>query len=163
MNTLKVLFFILFSMLMCVQLANAQSINAVAELSKSSAHLKANLSADSTTKLTSEPTAKFPTATVKTAVRQDEQLNPEYHTVARQGRSDEGMLSRINKEYANKPLPTFSSEKEKSFPLATTNFGLHYSPNGGPAALEYRFSENGALRIRGARRGVKIVAAWKFN
>lgn len=80
----------------------------------------------------------------------------------RQTRGNEGMLARISKEYSNKPPAAMARETEKNIILANSNFSLHYSPDGDHAALEYRFSEHGALRLHGAHRGVKIVAAWKY-
>lgn len=80
----------------------------------------------------------------------------------RQASENEGMLSRLNKESTNKPQATNASDTGKNIPLATSNFALHYAPNGDRAALEYRVSENGTLRLRGGHRGVKLVAAWKY-
>ncbi|MBC7405165.1 MAG: hypothetical protein H7252_05725 [Cytophaga sp.] len=80
----------------------------------------------------------------------------------RQVSKNEGTLSRLNKESTNKPQATIANDTGKNLPLATSNFSLHYAPNGDRAALEYRMSENGTLRLRGGHRGVKLVAAWKY-
>jgi hypothetical protein len=80
----------------------------------------------------------------------------------RQNSGNDSMLSRISKEYSSKQQTASFREKIKTIPGATSNFSLLYSQDGERPTLEYRFSENGALRLRGAHKGVKIVAAWKY-
>lgn len=80
----------------------------------------------------------------------------------RQTSGNDSMLSRISKEYSSKQQAAILREKIRTIPGATSNFSLRYSPDGERPTLEYRFSENGALRLRGAHKGVKIVAAWTY-
>ncbi len=40
--------------------------------------------------------------------------------------------------------------------------GLHWTQDGQRPSLTYRFSDNGVMRLRGARRGVAVSATWEF-
>ena len=71
-----------------------------------------------------------------------------------------GILTRVNREYQQALLS--SSQYQERANSSQSGFGFRYTPESNQAWLEYRFSERGALRMRGASRGVKIVAAWKF-
>lgn len=88
----------------------------------------------------------------------------------RQTSGYEGIFPHVSKEYSkecskecsDKQQSTILREKIKNIPGATSNFSLRYSRDDDRASLEYRFSENGALRLRGLHKGVKIVATWKY-
>jgi hypothetical protein len=62
----------------------------------------------------------------------------------------------------------FVSEITENHPLPSmrlalgSQLGLQWSPDGQRPSLEYRFSDNAAMRLRGSRQGARLLMNWKF-
>ncbi|HTD03330.1 hypothetical protein [Undibacterium sp.] len=41
--------------------------------------------------------------------------------------------------------------------------GLHMMTDGESPALEYKLSDNGSMRLRGTKRGAKLIMLWRFK
>lgn len=70
------------------------------------------------------------------------------------------LYTRVTKEYYSQSATPVRQEK----PGTLSRFGLRYSQTGNDHIwLEYRFSEKGALRLRGAaHRGVRVLAVFEY-
>ena len=80
---------------------------------------------------------------------------------AAQTASGSDLYTRVTKEYYSQSAsPTARQEK----PGTLSKFGLRYSQAGSDHIwLEYRFSDKGALRLRGAaHRGVRVLAVFEY-
>ncbi|MES2042209.1 MAG: hypothetical protein V4495_30730, partial [Pseudomonadota bacterium] len=71
------------------------------------------------------------------------------------------LYTRVTKEYYSQSA-NLPGKQEK--PGTLSRFGLRYSQSGNDHIwLEYRFSEKGALRLRGAaHRGVRVLAVFEY-
>lgn len=71
------------------------------------------------------------------------------------------LYTRVTKEYYSQPA-SLPGKQEKSGTLS--RFGLRYSQSGNDHIwLEYRFSEKGAIRLRGAaHRGVRVLMVFEY-
>ncbi|MBI1772463.1 MAG: hypothetical protein HYR68_08995 [Burkholderiales bacterium] len=85
--------------------------------------------------------------------------------VGRRGNTQVGngqdLYTRVTKEYYSQSA-NLPGKQEK--PGTLSRFGLRYSQSGNDHLwLEYRFSEKGALRLRGAaHRGVRVLAVFEY-
>ncbi|MFZ6746706.1 hypothetical protein ACO0LC_26060 [Undibacterium sp. JH2W] len=81
--------------------------------------------------------------------------------VSTPGKEGQGLYARVTKEYYSQSGYQ-NTKPEKTETLS--KFGFRYSSTGNERIwLEYRFSEKGALRLRGAGHGgVKILAVWEY-
>ena len=122
---------------------------------------KPDVTADTETRLAVMSGDKNVTRTVNERVKPESAPANETRsadTLAAQ--SHDGVLTRVNREYQQGLL---GSSRNKNHPdPGTSGFGFRYSRENNQGWLEYRMSERSALRLRGASRGFKVVAAWQF-
>lgn len=78
-----------------------------------------------------------------------------------QSANGQDLYTRVTKEYYSQST-NLAAKKES--PDTLSRFGLRYSPTGNDRIwLEYRFSEKGAIRLRGAaHRGVRVMLAFEY-
>ncbi|MFZ6775970.1 hypothetical protein ACO0LD_04000 [Undibacterium sp. Ji83W] len=78
-----------------------------------------------------------------------------------QAANGQDLYTRVTKEYYSQSA-NLPGKQEK--PGTLSRFGLRYSQSGNDHLwLEYRFSEKGALRLRGAaHRGVRVLAVFEY-
>lgn len=155
----------IFSLFMCAQYACAQDVKAPASMENAvqQTSLFRTLPADARL-------ADDKTALVRAANPAD--LNgPPVPSVSdaqltgragiTQSANGQDLYTRVTKEYYSQST-TLAAKKEN--PDTLSRFGLRYSPTGNDRIwLEYRFSEKGAIRLRGAaHRGVRVMAVFEY-
>jgi|GEM_PF-2086154 len=155
----------IFSLFMCAQYACAQDVKAPASMENTVQQKSVPRTSPADARLADDKTAQDRAANPAdlngppVPSVSDAQLTGRAGIT--QSANGQDLYTRVTKEYYSQSA---SLPVRKEHPDTLSRLGLHYSPSGKDLIwLEYRFSEKGAIRLRGAaHRGMRVMAVFEY-